>query len=156
MRALLLGCVLAAGGAWAQADALTLALAKAQGVTPDVLHAVSLERAGKGWLVQWGREVGEGMDACGATYRADGSLAKLDCTLTYASHSMGPENALWVTHAVRSYDAKGALTSVRGLLKATRLSDKVVKEHASLTKADDAHVAELSKPMLTLDASARP
>jgi hypothetical protein len=156
MRALLIGLVLSAGAARAEDDALTLALAKAQGVTPEVLHSVSVKRAGKGWLVQWSREVGEGLDECSATYRTDGSLATLDCTLEYVSHSMGPENARWVTHAVRAYDAKGALTSVKGQLKGTRLSDKVVKERSNITKADDEHLGELSRPMLMLDPPLRP
>jgi hypothetical protein len=156
MRALLMGVVLAAGAAWAEGDALTLALAKAQGVTPDVLHTVGVKRVGKGWLVKWSREVGEGMDECTANYRPDGSLAKLDCTLEYVSHSIGPENARWITHAVRAFDAKGALTSVKGQLQGTRLSDKVVKESSVIKNADDEHLAELSKPMLVLEASLRP
>lgn len=155
MKTVLSMVVLWAGLAFANDDALEQAIAKAQGFSnTDTVRAATVKHTRKSWVVKWSLTVGEGgFDDCTSTYRLDGSLETLDCTLEYLSHSMGPENAKWVTHAVRQYDAQGTLTSVTGQVKATRLSDKKLKEKTAITKPDDEHLAELSKPMLKLDLS---
>jgi hypothetical protein len=160
---LLCACLAFSNSALAEdSAALATAIANAQKLpaepaTKNEIEEIlnpSLKKNKSGFKLAWAHAVGEGgHEECTSVFNNSGTLVTFDCAYEYVSESKGPENSRMKINVKRWYDEQGTLTKVNGRVTNKRLRDGKQVENRKIMKANDEKLAELSKPLLKLDAS---